>query len=135
MSEKWSVWPIVTLPEDVYELMDLQMDGGGLKLIFESKVLRVKVFYEEGLLIFRCSDEGMRWKTIDNVLAERGRTFFKGKLFFKVENSDFKEWFMQETFFTRDGEKIEHHAFVTIDDMVDVLAVHDPIIEVSECED
>ena len=105
MSEKWSVWPIVTLPEDIYELMDLQLDGGGLKLVFESKVLRVKIFYEEGLLIFRCCDEGMRWKTIDNVLAEKGRTFFKGKLFFKVENSSFKKWFMQETFFTRDEKK------------------------------
>ena len=35
-------------------------------------------------------------------------------------------------FFYQRWEKIEHHAFVTIDDVVDVLAVHDPIIEVSK---
>ena len=73
-----------------------------------------------------------RWKTVDRVLSEKGGDFFKGKLFFKVENSEFIKWFEEEKFGITDTCGLTHYAFITRNDIIDVLAVCEPEIKVKQ---
>lgn len=130
MDEKWNIWKPISIPNGKYELMSLQLDGDGLKLIFDDENIKVVVCYKETYLSFRCCDEGDRWKTVDNVLSKEGGSFFKDKLFFKIENSEYKKWFMDETFGIWSEDDFEHHAYVTANDIVDVLAGREPEISV-----
>lgn len=82
------------------------------KLVFDDEKIRIEVFYKEELLAFRSCDEGNRWKTVDSVLGMKGKEFFKNKLFFKVENSNSKKWYSQETFNTSKENEFEHYATV-----------------------
>lgn len=102
------------------------------KLVFDDEKIRIEVFYKEELLAFRSCDEGNRWKTVDSVLGMKGKEFFKNKLFFKVENSNSKKWYSQETFNTSKENEFEHYAFVTMNDIIDVLALHEPTIRVTK---
>lgn len=111
-------------------MIKVQQDYDGLKLLFDDEKILIEVIFKNELLAFRSCDEGDRWKTVDSVLSEYGSDFFKGKLFFKVENSEFKEWFEKETFGVNNKSEFTHYAFVTPNDIFDVLAFGDPVINV-----
>lgn len=128
--EKWILWNPVSIPLGEYELIKVLQDYDGLKLLFDDEKILIEVIFKNELLAFRSCDEGDRWKTVDSVLSEYGSDFFKGKLFFKVENSEFKEWFEKETFGINNKSEFTHYAFVTPNDIVDVLAFGDPVINV-----
>lgn len=130
VKEKWSIWMPDIIPVGDYELTELCQNRNGLKLIFDNELIRVKVTYEAEILAFRSCDEGDRWRTIDSVLGINGGDFFKGRLLFKVDNSEFKNWFIQENFAMREECEFEHHAFITANDVIDVLALHEPQINV-----
>lgn len=133
MKEEWIEWT-TTIPEGKYELISLCQDWDGLKLVFDDEIYKVEVIYTEGFLTVRSCDEGDRWKTIDAVLAEKGGKFFKNKLFFKVYNSEYKKWYTEESFSVRKDQEFEHHAYVTANDIVDVLALCDPKVEVTKMQ-
>lgn len=130
MKEKWSIWTPVHIHKSQYELISLQQDWNGVKIIFDDEKIQIEVTYGEELLAFRSCDEGDRWKTIDNVLYENGKNFFRGQLFFKVENSEFKNWYMQENFDIIKEMEFEHHVFITANNIIDVLSLKEPKIKV-----
>ena len=129
--ERWILWNTVSIPTGQYELIKVQYDCEGLKLLFDDEKILIEVTYGNEVLAFRCCDEGDRWKTVDSVLSKYGADFFKGKLFFKVENSEFKEWFEKEKFGILTKHEFIHYAFVTQNDIVDVLALNDPVIKIT----
>ncbi len=131
MKENWSVWESTNIPKGKYELISLEQNWNAVKLIFDDEKTKVEVTYKEEILAFRSCDESDRWKTIDTVLAEKGRYFFRNKLLFKVENSEFKQWYIQENFNTRNEAEFEHHVFVAMNDIIDVLALHEPVIKIT----
>ena len=122
MKENWSVWRSTNIPKGKYELISLEQNWNEVKLIFDDEKTKIEVIYKEEILAFRSCDESDRWKTIDTILAEKGGDFFKNKLLFKVENSEFKQWYIQENFNIRNETEFEHHVFVAMNDIIDVLA-------------
>ncbi len=131
MKENWSVWRSTNIPKGKYELISLEQNWNEVKLIFDDEKTKIEVIYKEEILAFRSCDESDRWKTIDTILAEKGGDFFKNKLLFKVENSEFKQWYIQENFNIRNETEFEHHVFVAMNDIIDVLALHEPIIQIT----
>lgn len=129
MKEEWSIWTPSVIPVGNYELIKLQQDWNGMGLVFEDDNIRVEISYKEELLAFRSCDEGDRWRTVDEILREKGYDFLKNKLLFKVESSEFKEWYVKEGYHVRNMNEFEHHAFVTGNDIVDVLALTTPKIK------
>lgn len=135
MEEKWTKWASNPIPNGNYELMEICQNWDGLRLVFCNNKRRIVVVYKEEILAFRSCDEGDRWKTVDEVLAMNGKEFFKDNLFFRVNNSEFKKWFCQENFGVREESEFDHHAFVTANDIVDVLALHVPEIKIESLSD
>ena len=132
MDEKWTAWNPVEIPEGKYELIRLEQNWDGLQLVFDDERYKVEVTYKEKFLAFRSCDEGDRWKTVSTVLADNDGKFFKNKLLFKVENSEYKKWFQSENYAKWDESDYEHHAFVTANDIIDVLAFGEPTVKVEK---
>ena len=132
MEEKWIAWNPATIPEGQYELIRLEQSWDGVKLTFDDEKYRVVVTYHDNLLSFRSCDEGDRWRTVAEVLSRNDGKFFKNKLLFKVENSNYKKWFQSESYDKWDESEYEHHAFVTVNDIIDVLAFSEPVVKVEK---
>lgn len=126
--ERWNSHELVA---DDYELKSLVQDLEGLTLVFLGRKTEVTLVYREQLLSFRSCDEGDRWKTVDTVLADHGKHFFRGWLAYKVSESDYASWFSRETFGSTTTDEILHLAFVTANDIVDVLSLREPSVTIS----
>lgn len=129
--ERWERWNSPELVADDYELKNLVQDWEGLTLVFLGQKTEVTIVYREQLLSFSSCDESDRWKTIDTVLADHGKTFFRGWLAYKVSESNYANWFAQETFDSTTVNEILHLAFVTANDIIDVLSLREPCITIS----
>lgn len=128
--EKWERWDNKERMADEYELKCLIQDREGLKLVFLGLKTEVAVVYNEQLLSFRSCDEGDRWNTIANVLADHGKQFFHRGLVYKITASNYANWFSGETFESTKVDEILHLAFVTANDIIDVLSLEEPVITI-----
>ena len=129
--EIWEKWDNHELVADDYELESLVQDEEGLKLIFLGRKTKVTIVYNEQILSFRSCDESDRWRTVDNVLADHGKNFFRNWLAYRVTASSYARWFADETFDSTTVGEILHLAFVTANDIIDVLSLREPSIIVS----
>lgn len=50
-----------------------------------------------------------------------------------MKNSEFKQWFIDGSSFNYNEEQLQHHAFVTPNEVVDVLALDFPSVDISAC--
>ena len=129
--ETWEKWSNNELVADDYELKSLVQDQEGLTLIFLGRKTEVTIVYHEELLSFRSCDESDRWRTVDNVLADHGKHFFRNWLTYRVCESGYASWFAHETFDSTSVDEILHLAFVTPNDIIDVLSLREPSITIS----
>ena len=129
--ERWERWNNHELAADDYELKSLVQSREGLTLVFLGRKTEVTIVYREQLLSFCSCDESDRWKTVDTVLADHGKHFFRGWLAYKVSESSYAGWFAQETFDVTTVDEILHLAFVTANDIIDVLSLREPCVTIS----
>lgn len=129
--ERWERWNSHDLVADDYELKSLVQDWEGLTLVFLGLKTEVTIVYHEQFLSFRSCDESDRWKTVDTVLADHGKNFFRNWLVYKISESSYASWFAQETFDSTTVDEILHLAFVTANDVIDVLSLREPSITIS----
>lgn len=129
--ETWEKWSNNELVADDYELKSLVQDQEGLTLIFLGRKTEVTIVYHEQLLSFRSCDESDRWRTVDNVLVDHGKHFFRNWLTYRVCESSYASWFAHETFDSTSVDEILHLAFVTPNDIIDVLSLREPSITIS----
>lgn len=129
--ERWERWDNPALVADDYELKRLVQDWEGLTLVFLGRKTELTIVYHEQLLSFRSCDESDRWKTVDTVLADHGKNFFRNWPAYKVSASRYASWFAQETFDTTKVDEMLHLAFVTANDIIDVLSLREPTVTLS----
>ena len=126
--ETWKKWGTSELVADEYELKSLVQDWEGLTLVFLGRKTEVSIAYHAQILSFCSCDEGDRWKTVDTLLADHGKDFFQNWLAYQVSDSRYASWFAEETFGTTAADTVLHLAFVTANDIVDVLSLSEPTI-------
>lgn len=129
--ETWEKWCNKELVADDYELKNLVQNRDGLTLVFLGRKTEVTITYKEQLVSFRSCDESDRWKTVDTVLADHGRFFFRNWLVYKVSESSYASWLADETFNSTTVDELIHLAFVTANDIIDVLSLREPTITIS----
>ena len=130
--EQWERWNSRELVADDYELKSLVQDWEGLTLVFLGRKTEVTIVYHEQLLSFRSCDEGDR---VENPSTQYWRitagTFSGAGWLYKVSESDYASWFSRETFGSTAVDKILHLAFVTANDIIDVLSLREPSVTIS----
>ena len=125
----WVPYKQKILTMEGFELVSLHQGYDGLQIIFDNTYEYVKYGFDS-FLFYSSSDESDRWRTISTVLANYGKDFFKSSIAFEIENSSLIEWFNKESFNKYDGWDIHHFSFVGMNDIVDVLSLTEPEIEV-----
>lgn len=130
MKEQWIRW----MPEkDISGIINLEtliIDNNGLKLILknEDNGSFIQILFESLVLSLRCTDEGRRIKTLNDLGKKYGAEFWGKWKFFKVIDSDYVRWHNIETYDIYAEYDINHYVIFTTDDIIEVLTDCDPVV-------
>lgn len=105
---------------DVPELELLEWRAGALRLVLGCVQTRLEVVFDAAFS-YRVVDEG------DDLVA-LGAIASPGRIFYRVEDSDYLAWFIGRGHGVRDGQGLQHYAILTINEIVDVLSLGDPAV-------
>lgn len=126
--DKWHKWiPIEDLPKSIY-LHSLTDNNNGLTLIFENEdeTIKIIVNFESSAISYRNTDETGLLSTIKHWHDNYDKYFFKWP-FHKSQNSSYIRWLEDERGYI---DEIEHYAFITPNDIIEVLSIAPPDITV-----
>jgi len=133
MKEIWKVYRNDIIPIGNYEVICVSQDYEGTKVVLEGNSCSVEILFGS-VDSLRITDEGRRLRTYNEVESiQEYRTNFNGFPLFTVDNSEFVEWIAKESagIYT---ESI-HYAIMTIDDIVDIVALFPPKISIQPIAD
>lgn len=134
-SEDWSRWdPVITGIEDNYYIESIQELNGDLKIrltkINEDK--HMEIFFEGLVCAYRSTYETFRACLINNLAQKYGSDFYEGRSLFKVANSRYAKWAVEESSGTLSENEITHFVIMGTESIVDVLAFEAPSVRISE---
>lgn len=126
--ELWERWePVSGIPQKLYN-DSLTDNEDGLIMEFSDSNLEKKVIvqFEEGVLSYRNTDEGSLVKTWSELDRQHRESLYGDWTLFKVKNSGYLKWFLEESMGIYKHEKVEHYVFATPDDVIEVLSAYPP---------
>jgi hypothetical protein len=126
MNNTISKWQpkIENFPESI-SVIGLYDDSEGFRIIFkDDKSMRHFKFTFENYLSYRNSDEGVRLRSL-YFFPNNSREW----CLFKSLSSDFINWLITESTGIYSSGDITHYFFATSDDIIEVLALDEPLIE------
>lgn len=129
--EQWERWvPIDNIPETIYNqlLLDNE-DGLTLEFSDEEQKTSIKVLFE-GFLCYRNRDEGSCLKTIEFLHKNYPLEYHAKYCLFKVFNSAYLHWFLDECEGLYEPFDIQHYVFFTPNDVIEVLSLDVPKVTV-----
>jgi hypothetical protein len=111
-------------PSELYELTSLVDEAGVLTLNLSSADgFNTQVVFDD-CLAHRKIDEGDAFVT----LSELARQGCLGGTFYRVDDSESLRWFRSESYGVRDTQDLVHYLLMTLNDVVDVIAISEPAI-------
>ncbi|MER2172572.1 MAG: hypothetical protein ABS938_18300 [Psychrobacillus psychrodurans] len=131
--EHWEKWiPINGLPSKLYNdtLID-NKEGIILDFSDEKNKNKTVVNFEEGVLSYRNTDEGSLLKKLDYLEKQYGTDFYANWTFFKIKNSEYINWFLEESSGIYELNQIEHYVFLTPNDVIEILTTYAPSITIN----
>jgi len=114
-------------PSALYDL-ERRVDERGvltLHLLRDDGGRRTPIF--DGYLAYRKRDEGSALKTLGEAKDSGGL----GKSFYRVEESEFLEWFEADGHGVNHDRGWMHVAIMTIDDIIDVICRQMPLVAIT----
>ncbi|WP_070121269.1 hypothetical protein [Bacillus marinisedimentorum] len=128
--EHWERWiPIKGLPSRLYN--DTFIDNKeGIILEFsdENDKKKILVKFDEGVLSYRNTDEGSLLKKLNYLDQQYGTDFYSEWTLFKVKNSEYIKWFLEESSGIYEPNQLEHYVFLTPNDVIEILTTYTPSI-------
>ena len=109
-----------------YELDQLLDRDGVLVLTLEHENGKRVFIKFDSYLVYRKRDEGDALRTLDGMRRSIGTTH----CFYKVEESDFIAWFNREIYADK-PRQMEHYIIATLNDVIDVISLQGPVIDIS----
>lgn len=106
------------------------LDGFRVLLAQDKTEERVTVFFSNGVLASRFSDEGMRTNLFRQLSEDYGTEFYANWSFFKVDNSSYIKWLSKECFGVIDGLEPKHFVIMGQDLIVDMVASYEPQVTI-----
>lgn len=134
LNEVWIRWKEeLNIPKKMLlDSLTDDMDGLILKCSsLEDKNLKISVVFEDYVLSYRNRDEGEFLKKLQYLSDVYGDGFYSNWSLFEVKNSEYVQWFNEESFNIIANEDIKHYVFMTLHDVVEMLSVYEPRIEIN----
>jgi len=114
----------------VYENYFKARDYSECEICDKCDILEIRLKNENGGLLFvvddyfsyRKTDEGSSIATLERI----AKTSSLGGVIYKVKNSRYKEWLLEESDGILDVENINHYCITTIDFVIDIICSKKP---------
>lgn len=128
--EHWERWiPISGLPSKLYNDTFID-DKEGITLEFSDEKEKYKVIFtfEDGVLSYRNTDEGSLLKKISYLDQHYDTDFYSEWSLFKIKDSEYMKWFLEECSGIYEPNELEHYVFLTPNDVIEILTTYTPSI-------
>ena len=134
--ESWERWePILGIPARLCNDSFLDHhEGVLLEFSDENHERKVRVWFENGVLSYRNTDEGSLLKTWYQLDEQYRDPFYSRWTMFKVKNSAYLTWFIEQSIGIYDPREVEHYVFITPNDVIEVLSEFPPKVQVMACD-
>jgi hypothetical protein len=130
--EKWESIESINIPEGQFIVTNFVQNSDGTKVSLDDEKFVVEIFFDGIPLLIRQAIEGVRMRTWGEVQAKyNDKWFFHNHFFFEVTNSLLTNWVAEEGCGFYETSKIKHYCIVTSEEMIDILAEFEPIVNVS----
>ena len=129
--EKWSRWELAPGLDPKYYLKDLVNDFDGLKLRLISdcdNTSGIDLLFKSAWA-YRVSDESFRLGTMYQLKLKYGIDFHTEWTFFKVDNSEYLDWFFKESDGISAAYEMAHYCLMGLESIVDIAASEDPVVK------
>lgn len=109
-------------PLELEQLVDYE--GKLTLIIVDAHERRISLTFDS-YMTYRKIDEGDALLT----LVDMKKTGGLGKWFYRVEDSELLSWFNKESCDARANQNLVHYSIAALNDVVDVIALDPPVIE------
>jgi|UPI0007C5D92F hypothetical protein len=128
--EHWERWvPTNGLPSRLYN--DTFIDNKEsivLEFSDEKDKKKIIVKFEEGVLSYRNTDEGSLLRKLNYLDQQYGTDFYSEWTLFKVINSEYINWFLDESSGIYEPNQLKHYVFLTPNDVIEILTTYTPSV-------
>ncbi|WP_137662750.1 hypothetical protein [Enterococcus hulanensis] len=134
MKEIWERWTPIELDKNMYKASYVQLidfEGLEIHLVFNDTENLLNIKFVHPVLAYQNIDEGRRLKTLEYLSENYDSQFFTDWTLFEVKNSSYLTWFHTESFGINEDEKVFHYVILTENDVVDILSLYKPRIEIT----
>ncbi|MCG3089818.1 hypothetical protein [Sporosarcina cyprini] len=131
--ERWERWiPIFGLPPRLFNDSFLDSkEGIILEFSDENNQKKVEFKFEDGVLAYRNIDEGSLLKRLNYLDQHYGVDFYSEWTLFKVTNSEFMNWFLDESSGIYEPNQLIHYVFFTPNDVIEILTTYTPSVVIN----
>lgn len=130
--ENWKQWILekdMPLPDDIRSVL-IDDEGLVISCIDKTKMKRIIFKFLGSIYTYRFTDEGCFLKTLYYLSKQYGESFIQSTSLFKVEDSNYLQWFKEESCDAWGVENFEHYVIYTQNDVLEILSPYPPEIVV-----
>ena len=124
--EQWTVWNPTDLSACWAYSADVHLDEQGFHVVADCDIGKVEILFPCLVPTYTYSDEGIRMATWGPMQLEHGKEIFRKWFIFKIENSSYIRWALQESCGFYSEEALSHYRIVTSDEVIDILSIGEP---------
>jgi len=136
MTEKWEVWtPIDGMIETSgYILEQIGFVEDDLQVIMRGKKDKLRFVFDGIPWSYRITNESHRVRTFGKLFDVHGEGFLADWSFYKVIDSNYAKWVLEESSGFYDDENLKHFVFMGLEWFVDVIDIAEPKVEFIESD-
>lgn len=133
--EEWTQWkPLQNLSKKYYKesasnkILD-KINGFTIILADANENSpKIKIYFKDGVYAFHNYIDNFRLLTIDYLEEKYGTDFCANWTFFKVENSEYLKWLLEQSGETPDNYRLMHYCIITDYEILEIAATHEPTV-------
>lgn len=130
MEEKWIRWRPIDGLSEKYRFESITHSLDGFEMIFSEvcdERRRIRVFFYD-VDLYRTTREPAMHRLVRELSVRYGDDFCGRWTFFKVENSEYTAWAMEESQGIYEAQYFPHYSFITANAVIDIVS-NEPTVE------
>lgn len=129
--ENWIVWNPTNVELGKAYAVEAVHCEDQIKFIIDCEENKIEITYDGFIPVYTYSLEGIRTATWGSVQEQHNdKYFFKKWFLYKVENSRFLKWALEESCGYYSEKEIVHYCIVTQQSLMDIVATSEPKIKI-----
>lgn len=132
--EQWIIWkPIENLPNKCWLNMVNETPSQQLIILLSDKkeTCTVSLEFNNNVTMYKVSEETCTINLLYDVIGKYGDDFMHGSTFFKILNSSYVEWLVQQSNGLLNAENLNHYCIFGIDSVIDIITSQEPKVTIT----